>query len=122
MLLAGGLVMCFHTSWKLAILAMSVIFPSTYLVRTYSEWAGKIQRKIQDEMSEANGVATQAIQNMSTVRYFGAENFELGRYETNLNNVYKLQMKDNYTRIANTTLTRYLDLGVGVFVLWYGGG
>jgi ABC-type multidrug transport system fused ATPase/permease subunit len=122
LLLAGGLFMCFHTSWKLAILAMSVIFPSTYLVRTYSEWAGKIARKISDEMSEANGVATQAIQNMRTVRYFGAESFELGRYSNNLNNVYKLQLRDNVTRIANSTLTRYLDLGVGVFVLWYGGG
>merc|ERR1711937_263632 len=37
-------------------------------------------------------------------------------------NVYNLQSKDNWTRVANNTLTRYLDLGVGVFVLWYGGG
>jgi len=120
-LLVGGLVMCFHTSWKLSILTMCAIFPITYLVRTYSEWAGKINRKIQDEMAEANGTATQAIQNMRTVRYFGAEPFELHRYETNLQNVYKLQTKDNFARIANSTLTNYLDLGVSVFILWYGG-
>jgi len=75
-----------------------------------------------DEMAEANGTATQAIQNMRTVRYFGAEAFELRRYEGSLTNVYNLQMKDNLTRICNSTFTSYLDLGVGVFVLWYGGG
>eukprot|EP00931_Biecheleriopsis_adriatica_P056331 TRINITY_DN33380_c0_g1_i1.p1 TRINITY_DN33380_c0_g1~~TRINITY_DN33380_c0_g1_i1.p1 ORF type:complete len:946 (-),score=170.96 TRINITY_DN33380_c0_g1_i1:25-2778(-) len=121
-LLAGGLFMCFHTSWRLSILAMTAIFPITYLVRNYSEWAGKIARKIMDEMAEANGAATQAIQNMRTVRYFGAEHLELGRYENNLSNVYKLQMKDNIIRICNSTFTNYLDLSVGVFVLWYGGG
>jgi len=120
-LLGGGLVMCFHTSWKLSILTMCAIFPITYLVRTYSTWAGKINRKINDEMSEANGTATQAIQNMRTVRYFGAEPFELHRYKDNLQNIYGLQTKDNIARIANSTLTNYLDLGVSVFVLWYGG-
>merc|ERR1719174_341354 len=105
-LLLGGLFMCFHTSWKLSILAMTAIFPITYLVRTFSEWAGMIQRRIQDEMSEANGVATQAIQNMRTVRYFGAETHELNRYENNLQNVYGLQMKDSFTRIAKNMFTR----------------
>jgi len=119
--LAGGLFMCFRTSWKLSILAMVAIFPTAYLVKTYSDWAGKIQRTIQDELSEANGVATQAIQNMRTVRYFGAETHELNRYETNLQNVYALQMKDSFTRIAKNMFTNYMDLGVGVFVLWYGG-
>lgn len=75
-----------------------------------------------DEMAEANGTATQAIQNMRTVRYFGAEQFEVGRYETSLVKVYKLQMKDNLTRVGNAMFTNYLDLSVGVFVLWYGGG
>merc|ERR1719316_1473951 len=58
---------------------------------------------------------------MRTVRYFGAETIETNRYEGNLTKVYNLQMKDNFTRIANQTFTKYLDLGVGVFVLWYGG-
>lgn len=68
-----------------------------------------------------NGLATQAISNIRTVRIFGAEDMELQRFERYLTKVYELDMLDSWVRVLNETLTSYLDLGLGFFVLWYGG-
>eukprot|EP00928_Gymnodinium_smaydae_P056705 TRINITY_DN40031_c0_g1_i1.p1 TRINITY_DN40031_c0_g1~~TRINITY_DN40031_c0_g1_i1.p1 ORF type:complete len:927 (+),score=141.24 TRINITY_DN40031_c0_g1_i1:379-2781(+) len=119
--LAGGMVMCFSTSWEMSILALTAIFPITYIVNGYTAWAGKIWRKVCDNYSEAMGAATEAVQNVRTVRCFGAESLEKKRFETFLTQVYKLDMMDTWMRTGTLTLNSYLDLAIGVFVLWYGG-
>lgn len=119
--LIGGLVMCFSTSWRMSIMALTAIFPITYLVRSYAQWAATIWRKVGDTYGDAVGAATETVQNIRTVRCFGAEQLEKKRYEGFLTRVYHYDMLDTWTRTATLTLNSYLDLSIGVFVLWYGG-
>ncbi len=40
--LAGGLVMCLRTSWRLSLLAFTILGPLTVVTSAYSKWAAKL--------------------------------------------------------------------------------
>jgi ATP-binding cassette subfamily B protein len=46
LLLIGGLVMCFVTSWRLSILAITSIGPILQVTRAYAVWSQQINRDI----------------------------------------------------------------------------
>lgn len=45
-MLAGGLVMCLYTSWRLSILAFTTIGPIVLVYRVYAKWSGQINKEI----------------------------------------------------------------------------
>merc|ERR1719506_1327270 len=83
--MAGGMVMAFITSWKLSILALTVVPPITFVYRLYAHWARALNRSIYCAYGEANKAATEAIGNIRTVRGFSTEQFEADKYEGSIN-------------------------------------
>jgi ATP-binding cassette subfamily B protein len=120
-LLIGGLVMCFYTSWRLSMLAFTTIGPIVYLTNTYAKWSRGIYRDILAAQGDANSSATQAIGNIRTVRAFSAEPAEIARYDDAMDVALSKGIRDAVVGAGTFALTNYLDLGTGVLVLWYGG-
>ena len=58
-MLAGGLIMCVHTSWRLSAVALSSIVPIIYITGIYAKWAGKISYEIQQAMSKLPSASLQ---------------------------------------------------------------
>lgn len=121
MLLVGGMFMAFKTSWKLSILALTVVPPITFCYRTYAKWANKINRSIYAAYGEANSVATEAISNIRTVRGFSTERDESDKYDDAIATALKHAVKNAYVQGSVTAFTTYLNLGTAVLILWYGG-
>ena len=44
-LLFGGVVMYFHTSWRLSMLAFTTLLPIMHVTESYAKWSGKINRQ-----------------------------------------------------------------------------
>ena len=58
-LMVGGTVMCFVTSWRLAILAICSIGPIIYITGIYAVWSQNINREIWVALADASSVATE---------------------------------------------------------------
>mmetsp|Transcript_69612 Transcript_69612/g.167029 ORF Transcript_69612/g.167029 Transcript_69612/m.167029 type:complete len:942 (+) Transcript_69612:102-2927(+) len=121
MLLVGGMVMAFHTSWKLSILALTVVPPITFIYRLYAEWARKVNRNIYCAYGEANSTATEAIHNIRTVRGFSTEAFETCKYEDSIDTALGHAKLNAYVGASVNASSTYLNLGTAVLILWYGG-
>ncbi|CAE7774212.1 ABCB25 [Symbiodinium sp. CCMP2456] len=121
LLLVGGMFMAFHTSWKLSILALTIVPPITYSYRAYAKWARKITRSIYCAYGEANSTATDAISNIRTVRGFSTEEHEAFRYSDSINTALGHGVRNAYVGASVTAFSTYLNLGTAVLILWYGG-
>lgn len=119
--LVGGLFMCFYTSWRLSILAITSIAPIIQITRVYAKWSQFINRQIWAALGDASSVATQAIGNIRTVRAFGTEQLEIKNYLRATTEAVSKGIQDGYVGAGTYALTSYLDLGTGVLLLWYGG-
>jgi len=121
LLLVGGMLMAFKTSWKLSILALTIVPPITYSYRAYAKWARKVTRSIYCAYGEANSTATDAISNIRTVRGFSTEQFESNKYSDSINTALGHGVKNAYVGASVTAFSTYLNLGTAVLILWYGG-
>jgi ABC-type multidrug transport system fused ATPase/permease subunit len=119
--LVGALVMCFVTSWRLAVFAMTSIGPIVQIIRVYAEWSRFINKEIWASLGDASSVATQAIGNIRTVRAFGCEETETGKYLRATTQALGKSLLDAAASAGTYALTNYLDLGTSVLILWYGG-
>ena len=117
----GGMLMAFRTSWKLSILALTIVPPITYSYRAYAKWARKITRSIYCAYGEANSTATDAISNIRTVRGFSTEEHEAFKYSDSINTALGHGVRNAYVGASVTAFSTYLNLGTAVLILWYGG-
>mmetsp|Transcript_54894 Transcript_54894/g.98952 ORF Transcript_54894/g.98952 Transcript_54894/m.98952 type:complete len:477 (+) Transcript_54894:2-1432(+) len=113
--------MAFRTSWKLSILALTIVPPITYSYRAYAKWARKITRSIYCAYGEANQTATDAIGNIRTVRGFSTEEHEAFKYSDSINTALGHGVRNAYVGASVTAFSTYLNLGTAVLILWYGG-
>lgn len=121
LLLMGGLCMCLATSWRLTVLAATMIGPVIYLTAIYARWSKKINLKIRVNMADANAVATEALRNIRTVRSFGADDIEMRHFQKHMDEALRSGMKDAYGSAGVSAATQYVDLAATVLILWYGG-
>jgi len=119
--LIGGLAMCLYTSWRLSVLAFTTIGPVILIYRVYSKWSRQINKDIWAAYGDASALATQAISNIRTVRAFGTEAYEERSYQVATKEALKKGIKDAYAGAGAYALTNYIDLGISVLLLWYGG-
>lgn len=120
-LLFGGTFMAFRTSWKLSLLALTIVPPITYSFNVYAEWARKVNRSIYCAYGEANTTATDAITNIRTVRGFSTEEHETFKYQDSINEAMRHAVKNAYVSGTVTAFSTYMNLGTAVLILWYGG-
>lgn len=122
MLLVGGVVFCFLTSWRLSMVAYTTVLPIMHATEAYAKWSGKINREIYQHYSDANSIATEAFSNIRTVRALSTEPFEVARVAECFARALKLGVRDALLGALTTSFNNYLDLGASVMLLWYGGG
>jgi ATP-binding cassette subfamily B protein len=92
-----------------------------YITRLYAVWSGSLNKKIQSDLGDANGVATEAIVNIRTVKSFSTEALEIARHEKFTRSALRRGILDALAQVGTSTLGNYLDLGANVIILWYGG-
>jgi ABC-type multidrug transport system fused ATPase/permease subunit len=120
-LLVGGMVMAFVTSWKLSCLALTVVPPITFTYREYASWGRKVNRAIYAAYGDGNAIATETISNIRTVRGFSTEQDETDRYDFSMKTALSHAVKNAYVAGSVSAFTTYMNLGTAVLILWYGG-
>jgi ATP-binding cassette subfamily B protein len=84
-----------------------------------TEWRVKLRRQMNDQDTDANQKAIDSLLNYETVKYFGAEAREAGRYDVAMASYEELAVKTNYSlAFLNFGQSLIITFGlVGVMVL-----
>jgi ABC-type multidrug transport system fused ATPase/permease subunit len=117
----GGLAMLFLTSAKLTVFILLIIPPLGILAARFGKKVKAISRRSQDALALSSGVAEESIGTVRTVKAFGQEKFEEGRYKERLEKSFFLS-KEKIKVVARFTNTVTLvGFACLVFIVWYGG-
>lgn len=119
--LVGGIVLCFHTSWRLSMLSFVTIAPIMYLTDQYARWSRKLSYEYWSALGDASAKANETLNNIRTVKAFSTEKIEKSGYEVSTREALKKSVVDAIGSAATFSVTNYLDLGGTVLILWYGG-
>eukprot|EP00927_Polykrikos_kofoidii_P056423 TRINITY_DN5053_c0_g1_i2.p1 TRINITY_DN5053_c0_g1~~TRINITY_DN5053_c0_g1_i2.p1 ORF type:complete len:970 (+),score=168.65 TRINITY_DN5053_c0_g1_i2:171-3080(+) len=119
--LVGGAGMAFYTSWKLSILALTVVPPITVSYGAYARWGGKLNRSIYQYMASSSQVATEALGHIRTVHAFSTEGHESARFREGVNAALKAGVKNSFVEASVSALSTYVNLAMSVLILWHGG-
>eukprot|EP00434_Breviolum_minutum_P025385 symbB.v1.2.022427.t1/scaffold1980.1/size93873/5 len=84
-MLVAGFTICLQASWRLTILAFTVLTPVVHISAHFSAWAAKLMSSQWTYLADAQGSATQALTNIRTVRMFGARHIEQEKFDPRRN-------------------------------------
>ena len=121
LLLIGGMVMCFWTSWRLSMLAFTTVGPIVYVTQTYASWSSEINAQIYAAVGKANSIAVEALTNVRTVKSTSSEKYEQRRYFDATCEALEKGVRDAWVGSIMTAINTSLDLFSTVLILWYGG-
>lgn len=119
--LAGGLIMCLRTSWRLSLLAFTILGPLTVITTTYSKWASLLWSRMWGINSTMSDTAKESFTNIRTIRVFGREDAMLSQYSHAADERLKIGLKDAWAGGGSAALTQYMELALQALVLAYGG-
>ncbi len=120
MLLFGGLVAIFLTSPLLAGLMLGSFPVLVVLAGLFGRSVRKIWRKAQDQLAGAATVVEETLQGIATVKAFGNERFEAGRYGSAMEGYLAQVLRGARYRAALIAFIIFGIFGAIVLVLWYG--
>ena len=120
-LLVGGVGMCFYTSWRLSMLAFATVGPVVHVTQVYAQWSQNLNRRIFAALGAANGLATETLSNIRTVKAMSTEQLETDNYRQATLFALREGVRDAWGSAGMSAINSYLDLGAGVLILWYGG-
>jgi ABC-type transport system involved in Fe-S cluster assembly fused permease/ATPase subunit len=118
-LLMVGLILTFlFDVTYLLVVAVTIGF-YVWFTFAVTEWRVKLRRQMNDQDTDANQKAIDSLLNYETVKYFGAEAREAGRYDVAMASYEELAVKTNYSlAFLNFGQSLIITFGlVGVMVL-----
>ena len=108
-------------NWRLSLVIFVTVPLITIATRYFGQKIRKLSRNIQDDLAESTAVAEDALGAVSLVKAFVREDYEVDRYSTAVENLFK-------TARRKVVLTQLFWSGVGimfmttlVIIFWYGG-
>jgi ATP-binding cassette subfamily B protein len=113
--------MVLYVSWRLSVLSFTILGPLTMLMSVYSTWASKLFSQFWGLHSTLSETAEQSFSLIRTVRMFGREQFQLGRYNDTALEKKKIGIRDAWMSGGTSLISKYLELALQALVLTYGG-
>lgn len=119
--LLGGTVFILVTTPKLALFMLGIFPPLVLVSVVFGRFIRRQSKRTQDDLAETNIVLEESLHNVSIVKSFTNELFELGRYTKALGNVVTNAIKTDTYRGFFISFILFSIFGSFVLVIWYGG-
>jgi ATP-binding cassette subfamily B protein len=103
-------------SWEFALIAVAVVLTYIWFTVTTTEWRLKFRRDMNKKDTEANAKAVDSLLNYETVKYFNAESFETGRYDTAMEGYQKAAILSR-TSLATVNIGQSFLMNLGLVAL-----
>ena len=117
-----GIGLILYISPKMTLLMLSVIPVIIVIALVFSKRIRGLSRKAQDQLADSGTVVQETLQGISNVKAFSNEWYEVKRYDTSINNLVKLAIKNGMLRGFFVSFMLFSVFGAIVLVVWYGVG
>ena len=103
-------------SYQFALIAVVTVILYIWFTVVTTEWRLRFRRDMNKKDTEANAKAIDSLLNYETVKYFNAEGFEIGRYDTAMEGYQKAAIKSR-TSLATVNIGQSLLMNVGIILM-----
>jgi ATP-binding cassette subfamily B protein len=119
-ILIGGLVFIFISSWKLSLVMLACIPVVVLLIAIFGRKVRAHSKAAQESLADASTVIEESVQNIADVKAFTNEPFEQDRYQTSLQSFLAVTFRGAQARGAFLSFIILALFGTIAFVVWYG--
>ena len=119
-ILIGGLIFIFISSWKLSLIMLGCIPIVVLLMAFFGRKVRNHSKAAQQSLADASTVIEESVQNIADVKAFTNEGFERARYESSLAAFLAIALRGAKARGAFLSFIIFVLLGTIAFVVWYG--
>jgi ABC-type multidrug transport system fused ATPase/permease subunit len=116
-----GLSFIFWISPKLALVMLSVVPLLAIVAVVFGKRIRKMSRKTQDQLADSGTIVQETFHNISIVKAFTSEFYEISRYVKSLRAVVTTAITNARYRGAFVAFMIFSLFGTLAFVIWYGG-
>ena len=117
-----GITLILFISPKMTLLMLSVVPVIIVIALVFSKFIRKLSRQAQDQLADSGTVVQETLQGITNVKAFSNEWYEINRYNSSINNVVKLAIKNGRFRGLFVSFMLFSVFGTVVLVVWYGAG
>jgi ATP-binding cassette subfamily B protein len=121
-MLVGGLIFIFISSWKLTLVMLSCIPVVVILMSVFGRGIRRLSKGAQDEMASSNVIVEETLQGIANVKAFSNEAFETRRYSGALGRFVEVTLGAARARALFVSFIIFVLFGAITFVVWYGSG
>lgn len=115
----GGLVfIIYYTSWEVAQLFLIIIPPIIVIALVFGKKIRAYSKQFQDKIALSNVIVGEALTGIANVKSFTNEEFEIGRYNANTEDVRKFGLKFGVFRGSFMAFIVTFIFGAVFFILW----
>lgn len=108
-------------SWQLTLVAF-VAFPLLMLgVSQIGKAIHRYSQRSQERIADVNAAIQEAVSGVRVVKAFGAERYEVAKFEALTKAYRKVMLKMGRVRILSSPINEILATAAGVVILWFGG-
>ncbi|BCU78657.1 ABC transporter transmembrane domain-containing protein [Luteolibacter sp. LG18] len=119
-ILIGGLVVVFYSSWKLSLVMLASVPVVVLAVAIFGRKVRKYSRDAQDSLAEAGTVIEETVQGIADVKAFTNEEFESRRYDRALDHFLDVTLRGAKVRAAFLSFIVFVLFGTIAGVAWFG--
>ncbi|MEZ5299116.1 MAG: ABC transporter transmembrane domain-containing protein [Verrucomicrobiales bacterium] len=121
-ILVGGLVFVFISSWKLALVMLACIPVVILTVALVGRRIRGFTRDAQDRLAESNVIVEETLQGVANVKAFTNEPYETARYGTAIERYLTSALRSAGAKAFFIAFIIFVLFGTVAFVVWYGAG
>ena len=114
-------VLLFIISWKLALIAITIIPLAGFVIVNISRSIRRKSRRTAVKIAGITNIITETLTSMRVVKAFAMEDYEIGRFTKETKNYYNLIFRRARLRSLAPPITEIMGVFIGVALLWVGG-
>src|SRR6476469_8270754 len=120
----GAICVIFFVKFGAGLVAATLAIVAIYITftRKVTDWRAQIQRDMNDVDNRAIGRAVDSLLNYETVKYFGAEEREAGRYEEDDGAFARASVRNEvslaWLNIGQSLITNLMMAGAMIYTVW----
>ena len=114
-------VLLFIISWKLALIAITIIPLAGFVIVNISRSIRRKSRRTAVKIAGITNIITETLTSMRVVKAFAMEDYEVSRFTKETKNYYNLIFRRARLRSLAPPITEIMGVFIGVALLWVGG-
>ncbi|MBC8188085.1 MAG: ABC transporter ATP-binding protein [Proteobacteria bacterium] len=119
-MLVAGLITMLATSWQLALLSMTTVLPSLFVLRFFGRRIQKQTRRRQETQGDLSQRLIAILSGIKVIKAFRGHEVELSAFDRETEKYFKRHMKVIKNRVLAKTSTEALNQFVGALILGVG--